>query len=87
MRARSHWHSMPIAGIDILRRGRTYRTHENSTQIVSGLLARPNIRLDALSSCRVAVEMERFILKFNQSRPDGQTPLKLLPCCRRSALV
>jgi Fic family protein len=55
-----------------------YREHEDAMQIVSGRLDKPTIHFEAPPSRQVKAEMEAFIAWFNQSGPDGQTPLQAL---------
>jgi len=52
----SHWDSMLMAGNRYIETVVTYRTHQDAMRIVSCRLARPHIRFEAPSSCRVAVE-------------------------------
>jgi Fic family protein len=72
------WHTMLTKGrTDIKDIGR-YRTDPEPMQIVSGPIYAPNIHFEAPPSVRVPDEMERFVNWFNDSAPNGQTPLSAL---------
>ena len=73
-----HWHSMLMAGDRYIETIGDYREHEDAMQIVSGRLDKPTIHFEAPPSRQVKAEMEAFIAWFNQSGPDGQTPLQAL---------
>ncbi|WP_029619770.1 Fic family protein [Pseudorhizobium marinum] len=73
-----HWHSMLMAGNRYIETIGAYREHEDAMQIVSGRLDKPAIHFEAPPSRQVHVEMENFIAWFNQSGPNGRTPLQAL---------
>ena len=47
-------------------------------QIVSGPIYAPNIHFEAPSSVRMLDEMDRFVNWFNDTAPNGRTPLPAL---------
>lgn len=73
-----HWHSMLMAGNRYIETIGAYREHEDAMQIVSGRLDKPAIHFEAPPSRQVHAEMENFIARFNQSGPNGRTPLQAL---------
>lgn len=73
-----HWHSMLMAGNRYIETIGDYRKHEDAMQTVSGRLDKPTIHFEAPPSRQVKPEMETFIIWFNRSGPDGQTPLQAL---------
>ncbi|PRA46570.1 cell filamentation protein Fic [Ochrobactrum sp. MYb68] len=77
------WHAMLMAGSRHLDTIGAYRTHADAMQIVSGQLGRPTIHFEAPPSKRVPIEMHRFIAWFNETAPNGPSPL---PALTRSAL-
>ena len=52
-----------------------YRTHADLMQIVSGPLHAPRVHFEAPPSASVPAEMARFIGWFNETAPDGASPL------------
>ncbi|MDY6961083.1 MAG: Fic family protein [Pseudomonadota bacterium] len=73
-----HWHSMLMAGNRYIETIGAYREREDAMQIVSGRLDKPAIHFEAPPSRQVHAEMENFIAWFNQSGPNGRTPLQAL---------
>jgi Fic family protein len=72
------WHSLLMAGNRYIETVGAYRTHEDAMQIVSGRLEKPTIHFEAPPSRQIAAEMKTFIAWFNQSGPNGQSPLQAL---------
>lgn len=73
-----HWHSLLMNGRrDLADIGR-YRTHADPMQIVSGALHAPKVHFEAPASEAVPVEMNAFFAWFNDSRPDGPSPVSAL---------
>ncbi|UVV70764.1 Fic family protein [Brucella anthropi] len=77
------WHQMLLAGNRHLETIGAYRTHTDAMQIVSGQLDRPTIHFEAPPSVQVPAEMHRFISWFNETAPNGSSPL---PALTRAAL-
>ncbi|GAA5628238.1 hypothetical protein Brsp05_03534 [Brucella sp. NBRC 12953] len=77
------WHQMLMAGSRHLEAIGAYRTHTDAMQIVSGHLDRPTIHFEAPPSEQVPGEMDRFIAWFNETAPNGASPL---PALTRAAL-
>ncbi|MEJ5020954.1 Fic family protein [Ochrobactrum vermis] len=77
------WHQMLMAGNGHLDTIGAYRTHTDAMQIVSGHLDRPTIHFEAPPSEQVPDEMVRFIAWFNETSPNGMSPL---PALTRAAL-
>jgi len=72
------WHSMLLAHDRKLQTVGGYRQHGDAMQIVSGRLDRPTVHFEAPPSAGVPDEMHVFIDWFNQTAPDGPTPLPAL---------
>lgn len=72
------WHSMLMAGNRYIETIGAYREHEDAMQIVSGRLDKPIIHFEAPPSRQAKAEMENFVIWFNQSGPNGKTPLQAL---------
>lgn len=73
-----HWHALLMNGRrDIADIGR-YRSHADPMQIVSGSLQAPKVHFEAPASEAVPSEMAAFIAWFNDSRPDGPSPVSAL---------
>ncbi|WP_095445150.1 Fic family protein [Ochrobactrum quorumnocens] len=77
------WHQMLMAGNRHLETIGAYRTHTDAMQIVSGHLDRPTIHFEAPPSEQVPGEMDHFIAWFNETAPNGTSPL---PALTRGAL-
>ncbi|MBA8845726.1 Fic family protein [Ochrobactrum sp. RH1CCR137] len=77
------WHTMLMAGSRHLESIGAYRSHSDAMQIVSGQLDRPTIHFEAPPSAQVPDEMHRFISWFNETAPNGSSPL---PALTRAAL-
>jgi Fic family protein len=72
------WHSMLLAHDQKLETIGGYRRHDDAMQIVSGRLDRPTVHFEAPPSSRVQGEMQTFVDWFNQTAPDGPSPLPAL---------
>ena len=68
------WHEMLMSGRRNIEIGK-YRTHMEAMQIVSGRYDKPKVHFEAPPSAAVPKEMDKFIHWFNQSGPEGKTPL------------
>ncbi|QWK81533.1 Fic family protein [Ochrobactrum sp. BTU1] len=77
------WHVMLMTGNRHLETVGAYRTHTDAMQIVSGNLDRPTIHFEAPPSEQVPGEMNRFSAWFNETAPNGESPL---PALTRAAL-
>ncbi len=55
-----------------------YRTSEEPMQVVSGYEGHYKVHFEAPSSQQVAAEMDKFILWFNDTAPNGKHPLSPL---------
>lgn len=69
------WHRMLLAHDRQLEVIGAYRTHADAMQIVSGRVERPTVHFEAPPSAQVPAEMDRFVAWFNQTAPDGTTPV------------
>jgi Fic family protein len=78
------WHQMLMAGSRHLETIGGYRTHTDAMQIVPGHLDRPTIHFEAPPSEQVPGEINRFIAWFNETAPNGPSPL---PALTRAALI
>lgn len=72
------WHKMLMNGRRDLNDIGRYRTHADPMQIVSGAIHAPKIHFEAPPSSSVPAEMNGFISWFNNSMPNGNTPLPAL---------
>lgn len=73
-----HWHALLMNGRrDLADIGR-YRTHADPMQIISGALHAPKVHFEAPPSQAVPAEMDAFIAWFNDTRPDGRSPVSVL---------
>lgn len=73
-----HWHErLTVGRRDLTDVGR-YRTHDDPMQIVSGPLHQPKIHFEAPPSQIMKKEMNQFVSWFNQTAPDGKSPLPAL---------
>jgi Fic family protein len=79
-----NWHKMLMNGRYDLADIGTYRTHADPMQIVSGALHAPRVHFEAPPSDRVQEEMGRFIAWFNDSAPQGNSPM---PAITRAAIA
>lgn len=73
-----HWHSLLMNGRRDLSAIGRYRTHADLMQIVSGALHAPKVHFEAPPSQSVPTEMKAFIAWFNDSSPDGRSPVSVL---------
>lgn len=72
-----NWHKMLMKGRSDIEIGQ-YRTHKDAMQVVSGALHKPKIHFEAPPSVQIQNEMNKFIAWFNDTAPDGKTPLPAL---------
>lgn len=72
------WHDMVMAGERRIETIGAYRTHSDAMQIVSGGIVQPKIHFEAPPSKQVPAEMERYVVWFNKTAPDGDAPLSPL---------
>jgi Fic family protein len=69
------WHTMLMNGRrDIADIGQ-YRTHAEAMQVISGPIGKTKVHFEAPPSRDIPKEMNRFIVWFNQSHPQGEHPL------------
>ncbi len=69
------WHRMLMRGATGIRTGE-WRLGGDPMQVVSGLMHRPTVHFEALPAAAVPGEMARFVSWFNDTSPDGRSPLK-----------
>ncbi|AEG50404.1 filamentation induced by cAMP protein Fic [Sphingobium chlorophenolicum L-1] len=79
-----NWHKMLMNGRHDLADIGAYRTHADPMQIVSGALHAPRVHFEAPPSDRVQEEMAPFIAWFNDSSPQGNSPM---PAITRAAIA
>jgi Fic family protein len=72
------WHAMVMAGRRDLEMVGDYRRHVQPMQVISGSVGAPKIHFEAPPSLGVKSEMDAFIAWFNDTAPDGRTPLPAL---------
>lgn len=78
------WHKMLLGTNKRIVAGE-WRTGEDPMQVISGAIGKEIIHFEAPPSSRVPDEMEAFIKWFNDTAPNGKTPLKKAPV--RSAIA
>lgn len=78
------WHEMLMNGRRDLQNIGCYRTHADPMQVVSGYHHKPTVHFEAPPSKDMMAEMVHFIQWFNDSAPNGKTPL---PPLVRSAIT
>ena len=78
------WHTMLMKGRHDITVVGAYRTHADPMQIVSGALHAPRVHFEAPPSDQMPAEMARFIEWFNDSSPQGSSPL---PAITRAAIA
>ena len=69
------WHRMLMSGERQIQVVGGYRTHADPMRVVSGSIHDPKVHFEAPPSSTMKVEMDAFIRWFNQTAPDGETPL------------
>lgn len=72
------WHKMLTNGRRDLNDIGRYRTHSEPMQIVSGAIYAPKVHFETPPSSQMMPEMEQFITWFNDTAPEGKTPLPAL---------
>lgn len=72
------WHQMITNGRRDLTNIGQYRTHEDSMQIVSGVLGKEKVHFEAPPSIQIPNEMEQFIVWFNRVH-NNKEKTKMLP--------
>lgn len=72
------WHEMLMNGRHDLRDVGRYRTDDSPMQVVSGPLHAPRVHFEAPPAATKAKEMAAFIEWFNNTAPNGKTPLPAL---------
>ncbi|MEM1158406.1 MAG: DUF4172 domain-containing protein [Verrucomicrobiota bacterium] len=78
------WHQMVMQGTPNIQAG-AWRTGSNPMQVVSGAVGKEKIHFEAPPADRLPTEMNQFIRWFNDTHPDGKTPIK--PGLIRSAIA
>jgi Fic family protein len=72
------WHRMLLSGDRSIRVIGGYRTHTDAMQVVSGPIHKPKVHFEAPPSSHVPNEMRQFVTWFNDTAPEGKTPLSPL---------
>ncbi len=72
------WHKMVMAGERRIEAIGRYREHAEPMQIVSSRLDKPTVHFEAPPSERVQAEMDAFNTWFNDTAPEGKSPLPAL---------
>jgi Fic family protein len=78
------WHRMLMADTRNMTIGQ-WRFHDKPMQVVSGALGKERVHFEAPPSAKVPMEMERFLLWFNETAPGGKREMKNAPL--RSAIA
>lgn len=78
------WHRLLLSGRADLAEIGSYRRGPEPMQIVSGPLHRPKVHFEAPPAEAMPMEMERFLVWYNNSAPGGRTPL---PALTRASLA
>ncbi len=69
------WHRMLMSGSKGITKG-AWRYHKAPMQVVSGTIGKEVIHFEAPPSERIPEEMKAYISWFNNTAPDGSTPIK-----------
>lgn len=72
------WHTKLMEGNKKVKVGE-WRSGKSPMQVVSGFLGREQVHFEAPPSNQVVVEMSKFISWFNNTSPDGDSPIKSAP--------
>ena len=72
------WHKMLLSSSLKIRAGQ-WRTGNEPMQIISGSIGKEKIHFQAPPSEQVPDEMDRFILWFNETAPDGKNAMNSAP--------
>lgn len=72
------WHRMLMKGNHRINSG-VWRSQEEPMLVVSGAFGREKIHFEAPASGQVPEEMESFILWFNETSPQGNSPIYNAP--------
>ena len=72
------WHNALLSHDSKVKVGQ-WRTHEEPMQIVSGPIGFERVHFEAPPSHRIPPEMESFIRWFNDTAPNGPTPIQHAP--------
>jgi len=78
------WHEMLMMGSQGIQTG-TWRSHEEPMQVISGAAGKEKIHFEAPPSKQIPKEMDKFILWFNDTAPNGNKEIKKAPV--RSAIA
>jgi Fic family protein len=69
------WHKMLLPNTKEIQIGK-WRTHKESMQIISGAMGKQKIHFEAPPSQVIPKEMEKFIIWFNNTAPNGKKPIE-----------
>jgi Fic family protein len=69
------WHRMLMSDERSIRVIGAYRRHVEPMQVISGPIGKQKVHFEAPPSDRIASEMTAFVQWFNETAPDGKTPL------------
>ncbi|AMN40484.1 Fic family protein [Rhodoplanes sp. Z2-YC6860] len=72
------WHKMLLSGDKKINVIGGYRKHEDPMQVISGPDYKRTVHFEAPPSSRMTKEMTRFNAWFNDTAPNGKTPLPAL---------
>lgn len=72
------WHEMIFPTATKIAVG-TWRSHSEPMQVISGSIGKEKVHFEAPPSAQVPKEMDAFITWFNDTAPNGKTPIKYAP--------
>jgi Fic family protein len=72
------WHETLLSPVSTIKKG-AWRIGKKPMQVVSGVIGKEKIHFEAPPSAVVAKEMKRFIQWFNDTSPEGPSPIKSAP--------
>jgi Fic family protein len=72
------WHRMLLSGDTSIQVIGGYRMRLDAMQVVSGPMHKRTVHFEAPPSSRVPDEMKQFVTWFNDTAPEGKTPLSPL---------
>lgn len=72
------WHQYLFTSQNHITVG-NWRSHSAPMQVVSGRVDKPTVHFEAPASSEIPQQMEAFIKWFNESAPNGKSPIKYAP--------
>jgi Fic family protein len=68
------WHQFLMLGNNRINIGQ-YRSHSEPMQVISGAFGKEEVHFEAPPSAQVPAEMHAFLIWFNATKPNGESPI------------